>query len=503
VSDEANKTEPDKKADALLQVFEKIQSSFEAWINQDGEVGVSLCVQGSGGAKRKVHFLLSSGQAKSWLGGFLIQNRMARGLPRLIEELRGFIEINAQLSNNKLKTYSRVAEWDEKIYINLMDDIGSVAEVSSDGWQIVSECPVKFLNPSSGLALPMPDREGSFDDLDLVLNVQNRQTRNMIASFLFAAICPNGPYPVLIINGQQGSAKSTMTRFLRMLVDPAKAPARSLSGSERDLVIAAQNNWVLAFDNLSKLSDDMSDALCRLATGSGFGVRKHYENAEEVIFEATRPIILNGIESVVSRQDLLSRGIVINLPTIPDDKKKTEEGLKRDFESIRPKIFGALLNAMSAYLKNKENVTASELPRMADFAVRVMAAEIALGWEAGEFLPYYMHSLESSARDASEGDIFVTAIRELVHGKQEWEGTATDLHKEILCRLPIGKEKFLSAPNKLPLERWKPILKLHEIELQQKRTATERKIIIINKNPGAFSFPKQIFEIEDLLKKKL
>ena len=49
--------------------------------------------------------------------------------------------------------------------------------------------------------------------------------------------------------------------------------------------------------NLSYITPELSDALCRLSTGGGFGVRTHYENAEETVFHSSRPIIINGIDA--------------------------------------------------------------------------------------------------------------------------------------------------------------------------------------------------------------
>ena len=59
----------------------------------------------------------------------------------------------------------------------------------------------------------------------------------LIVAWLLMALRPSGPYAVLVIQGQQGSAKSTLSRVLKALVDPVKAPVRSLPGSLRDLAI--------------------------------------------------------------------------------------------------------------------------------------------------------------------------------------------------------------------------------------------------------------------------
>ena len=56
-----------------------------------------------------------------------------------------------------------------------------------------------------------------------------------------------GPYPVLAISGEQGTAKSTLVAILRALIDPNASPLRALPREDRELFIQANNGWLLAF----------------------------------------------------------------------------------------------------------------------------------------------------------------------------------------------------------------------------------------------------------------
>src|SRR4030095_12017990 len=108
-----------------------------------------------------------------------------------------------------------------------------------------------------------------------------------------------GPYPLLAISGEQVSTKTVLSKLLRALVDPHVAPVRALPREERELMIAANNGHLLAFDNLSGLPAWLSDALSRLASGGSFAVRQLYTDDEEVLFKAARPTLLNGIEDII------------------------------------------------------------------------------------------------------------------------------------------------------------------------------------------------------------
>jgi hypothetical protein len=157
-----------------------------------------------------------------------------------------------------------------------------------------------------------------------------------------------------------------------------------LAREERDLVIAANNSHVLAFDNLSGLPHALSDAFCRLATGASFGLRQLYTDADEVLFQAARPILLNGIGDVISRPDLADRAILVTLPPIRDTRRRSERQIWRDFELARPRVLGSLLDAAVLGLRNLRNLQLEQLPRMADFALWATACETAFWPSAGK-----------------------------------------------------------------------------------------------------------------------
>src|SRR6185312_9888533 len=132
--------------------------------------------------------------------------------------------------------------------------------------------------------------------------------------------------------------------MLKALIDTSAAPVRALPREERELMIAANNGYLLAFDNLSGFPSWLSDALCRLASGGSFAVRQLYIDDDEVLFEAARPILLNGIEEVVSRPDLGDRAICLTLAPIGEAQRRPENELWREFEIARPRMLGALLD---------------------------------------------------------------------------------------------------------------------------------------------------------------
>jgi hypothetical protein len=252
------------------------------------------------------------------------------------------LEARAQFDAPERAVHIRVAEHAGHIYLDLADDHWRAVVVGPEGWRVIG-CPaVRFRRPAGMLQLPVPERGGSIETLRSFLNLSSRNDFVLVVAWLLAALRPAGPYPVLAISGEQGSAKTVLSKLLRALIDPNAAPVRSLSRKERELMIAANNGYLLAFDNLSGLPVWLSDSLCRLASGGSFAVRQLYTNDEEVLFQAARPILLNGIEDIVSRADLGDRAIFLTLAPIGEAQRRAESELWRQFESARPQYCGGV-----------------------------------------------------------------------------------------------------------------------------------------------------------------
>jgi hypothetical protein len=70
------------------------------------------------------------------------------------------------------------------------------------------------------LPIPAPERGGSIEALASFLNLPCRNDFVLIIAWLLAALRFGGPYPLLAISGEQGSAKTVLSKLLKSLVDP-------------------------------------------------------------------------------------------------------------------------------------------------------------------------------------------------------------------------------------------------------------------------------------------
>ena len=215
---------------------------------------------------------------KSWLGRLFYEETKGAPGDHAMQAAIGVLEAKAIYDGPEHKLAVRVGEHGGAIYIDLANDKWQAIKITAEGWHVVDQPPVRFWRSSGMRPLPVPAKAGNLDTLRKIINVKNDHDFLLVVAWLLAAMRPRGPYPVLVLIGEAGTAKSTFVRILRALVDPNKAPLRSLSRDDRELFISATNTWVIGYDNVSSVPVWLSDGLCRIATGGGFATRSLYSD---------------------------------------------------------------------------------------------------------------------------------------------------------------------------------------------------------------------------------
>lgn len=392
------------------------------------------------------------------------------------------IEARALFDGPERNVFLRVGECNGHLYLDLCDEDWRAVEITSSGWQVIDNPPVRFRRTTGMKPLSCPEKGGSIAALRRFLNVQSDADFVLVVSWALAALRPRGPYPVIVLSGEQGSAKSTFSSVLRALIDPNAAPLRALPREDRDLFIAANNAHVLAFDNVSGLPTWISDTLCRLATGGGFAVRQLHTDQDEVLFDAVRPAILNGIEDFVTRSDLADRAVLLTLAPIPEEERRPAQELETAFHAERPRILGVLLDAVVAGLAELPHTQLERLPRMADFALWATACETAL-WPPGTFSSAYSGNRSDAVEGIIEADPVAAATRTLMRNQPQWTGTATELldalRQQVDMRVATSKT-WPSSPQTLSgrLRRAATVLRKTGIDIRYDRVGRGRTRII-------------------------
>lgn len=373
--------------EALLAAAEQI----ELWHDQEQEAHATI-LQGTG----VVHCRIRSKTFKSWLCCKVFQDYKCAPGGQPLEDVLRVLEAKAKFHGQKFDTPVRMAGDTNTSYLHLADEAGTIFEISAQGVGEAVDTSIKFLTKPGMRQLPIPIVPKTIEEATYLLielrafcNLQEADDWLLFLTALLSALRPYGPFVVILVVGEQGSAKSTLCKILRLLVDPSVAPLRSAPREERDLWIAARNGWIIVFDNVSEISKDLSDSICRLATGGGNSYRTLFEDDAETLFQAQRLVVLNTIDDLALRGDAVDRSIQLTCQTIDPSKRRAEEEFWATFEPLRAKFLGALLLVLSHVLDHLPNVKLDRSPRMADFARFGVAVEKALGLEDGSFISAY------------------------------------------------------------------------------------------------------------------
>ena len=460
-----------KQADVLIQ----LAAGATLFHSPDGLAYAQIEV----GGHNETRLIRGTG-FKRWLTRLYFVETGGAPNSEAIQAALGVLEARAHYDGDTRNVFLRVGGYEGKIYLDLVDADWRVVEIDEHGWRLIDSAPVHFRRTAGMLPLPVPVEGGSVEELRRYLNLRKPEEFVLVVAWMLAAFRDRGPYPVAVLVGEQGSAKSTFSAICRKAIDPNTAPLRALPREDRDLFIAANNGYVLIFDNVSGLPGWLSDTLCRLATGGGFAVRRLYSDDDEVLFEATRPVVLNGIEDFVTRPDLADRAVMFTLEPIPEDKRRTETDLWASFDADHPRILGALLSAVSHGLRHLGDTHLPALPRMADFALWASACEGAL-WEPGTFMRAYQGAIDDAIDNVIESDPVASAVRDLIRRtvRTVWTGSSTDLLEALndSVREPIRAAKnWPKTPRALSgqLRRAATFLRKSGIDIEFEREGRSR-----------------------------
>ena len=353
-------------------------------------------------------------------------------------------EARALFDGEECPVHLRVAEHGGRLYLDLCDRAWRAVEIDAEGWRVVDRPPAKFRRTRGAQPLPEPERGGSLEELRSFFNVDHHGWI-LIRAFLVAALRPGFPLPILVAKGEQGAGKSTACRVISSLIDPRTSALRGVPREVRDLTAAARNSWLVCFDNLSRLPEDLADAACRLATGGGFGGRQLYSDYDEAIFDATRPLVFNAIPDLgTARPDFLDRALIVEFLSIKPETRRDEAQFWREFSERRPRILGALLDAAVAGLRNLPQVKLERPPRLADFTAWVTACEESLGLSRGAFPEAYERNRTDVQNLALEVSPLYEPLRELAG--IPFRGTTADLLAQLNRRVSDDTRRYPGWP---------------------------------------------------------
>jgi hypothetical protein len=387
--------------------------------------------------RRRETFALNSSAFRDWLVNVHLREHGAMPSDFAVRRAIAAFEATARFDGSSAPTFvrsGRAADGngnDAVFYLDLADEAGRAVRISADGWAVVDNPPVHFRRPDGHMPLPVPARSGSIKPLRQFINLRDPDYRLLIV-WTAAALLPGGPHPILALSGEQGTAKSTLARLVRLLLDPQAAPLLAQPRSARDLMVSAVSGWLLTYDNLSTLPDWLSNGFCMLATSGALAGGASLATDERRVIHAQRPVILNGIGDFVRRGDLNDRTIFLNLLPIIASERRCEDEFWAAFHQVYPRILGGLLDAVVGGLRALPSIRVAELPRMAGFARFAEAVGRSLGWPDGTVLRDFDDNRRFASVPYLEGSALAAFLLDLgLDYFREWTGKPTLLYHEL------------------------------------------------------------------------
>lgn len=452
-----------------LEIFDAAKQALTPWTTEDGRLFVDYDTL----AGRRTIQVVASGHCafRGWFTTFCVDQKGFVPGGDFLNSAQVYFSDWVQTQGRKLKDYIRVGGNVNETYLDIGNDTNDAWRITKSGIVRVPGGPthIRLLRGAGMLPLVEPDLTTPASELvPLLKNFMDadEDTTFLLVAWLLGCMRPEGPYPVLTISGEQGSGKSTILRLLRRIVDPHALDMRTPPEDQRDLQAMVRNSFCLAYDNVSYISNKMSDALCTISTGTGAqGGRALYTNAEESAVRVCRPIAMNGIPDVVERGDLVDRSIHVHLPRIDPKNRRDDHEFWQMFNALHPKLLGALMNAALVSVQKYAGVVLAEKPRMSAFAVWVVAAEEALGWEPGKFMLAYTNNRAIAENQMLEFNGLASAVMRLMEHQTEFSGTYPDLIGAL--QLHTGPRETLPKTSHgfaAELRRVRPALERHGLK---------------------------------------
>ena len=394
------------------------------------------------------------------------------------------LEASATFDGDVRPIFVRVGREDggasANIYLDLGDPTGQAVRIGPKGWSLVQNPPTTFDRPEGLSSLPEPSRDGSIELLRPYVNLDEPDFRLLVV-WMAAALRPVGPYPILALYGEQGSAKSTLARVIRLLVDPHATPVLTEPGDARDLVARAVNGWLLAYDNLSVIPRRVSDALCMLATAGGFA---HGASSTENggVIQAQRPVILSGIDEFVARGDLADRSVFLDLLPFTTGKRRCEIEFWNAFHHDYPRILGGLLDAVAGGLRQQPSLQLAGLA--ADGRLRRIrrGGRPRAGMAGGTVLSDYRQNPEQATAMQLEDSPWETCCSEQARYMEDWTAPSptSSTSSALAGKRLVASSRWPKSPLSLSkeLRSVAPQLRTHDIFITFRRSSDRRFITV-------------------------
>lgn len=378
-----------------------------------------------------------------WVGKLYYETLDKAVSSETLNKICNLLQSKATFSDNikdlQLRTYKiDIGDGKAAYYYDLTNVLWQAVKITENSWKIENsdDIPIMFRRYANQMPQVYPLStylKDIFDQFMNLVNVKDDNNKLLLKCYIISLFIPDIPKPVLMLHGEQGSAKSTLQELIKRTVDPSSITSLIFPREINELIQQLSHNYIAYYDNVSFIKEWISDQLCRAVTGSGFSKRELYSNDDDIIYNFKRCLGFNGINLAASKADLLDRGLIIQLERISNENRRKIEEIWAEFERIKPQLLGYIFDILVKVLRIKNNggIDLDSKSRMADFEEYAEIISRCMGNEASSFTNAYHKNQQIQTEEVIEGSPVATILVKFIESRYKWVGTASMLLNEL------------------------------------------------------------------------
>lgn len=352
------------------------------------------------------------------------------------EQAISFVKTTKRFSQDtpKKQDHIRCAFENDTIWYDLCNQKREIVKITKDNFAIVSydkTCPLFFRTPfMSEQVKPNFDFKGN--PINEYFKLIRKPNDIVMLSNVIALFLETVDVPMPVFGGSTDASKTVTSTLVKMLVDPSGKKIEdygtSMPTKPDDLATILYCNYLSSFENISKLSNEQSDMLCKANTGANFSTRLFYEQGQESKLAIHRKSMLNGITVNIDRDDLARRTLPFDLPPFKSGEKKTKAQVLSEFYALLPDLLGHVFLTLQKALIVYDNVKSkTPIGIRGEFQVWSEAISQALGNPEGKFTEALEEKESLISDKLSQSNALVPFIQDLFSdGREEYTSGESD-----------------------------------------------------------------------------
>ncbi len=376
-----------------------------------------------------------------------------------LEGLKRIITREAILNGQQIELFNRIASVGGAIYIDLGNVDRKMVKVDHTGWDI-GNFSVPFQRYPHMQELPNPVKGGDIKELLTFFPPLLKHQQCLILCWLIASFIEGVERPFLLLEGLSGSGKTTLSNLLKSLIDPMEDGALSYNDNENEVAQIIDHQFIPLFDNLTTISRKLSNMFCRAYSGGSHMKKQLYTDDKDFKLKLSGSAIFNAIKLLKPKADFLDRCYKVEIDKT-DISSRSKEQFEKAFDKAKPRIFGAILDVLSATLKHVQHIPVVNRYRTVDFDRYATAAAIVMGYREEEFQEARAHCEKIKRNSITGATPIIEALNHFLKANNLYY---SGYMKSLVQQLP----QYTDSPDEIPKQTQVLSRRIGEIEPELK-----------------------------------